>query len=287
MSGGVADFSQKARSKRYQVKSHYRCSNTYAYIVLSGAERIESVTEEEFRAVLAETEAAFHFGAWFRTAGTPQVVWSSGMYQLFGIHPTVQASHALYLGAIHPEDRRVHSVIAKAGPDGFSRRQFRIASPDGVHRHVSSVTAELTSQGDRPHHQVGVVFDSDEGRYGAVVAEDLLARLKDRSAPNLPVKPLAERSDNGDELPASELLDAALIRAARAMLDWTLGDTSKASQLSFSTVRRAEGGSDRHLSQPSSVALRQTFEAHGIRFIRLGDSVGLVRKSSPIDNDGV
>ena len=59
----------------------------------------------------------------------------------------------------------------------------------------------------------------------------------------------------------------AQIRAARAMLDWSLVDLSKAASLSVSVVRDAEGRNPKRLSGGTQGAIRVAMETVGVRFL--------------------
>ena len=57
------------------------------------------------------------------------------------------------------------------------------------------------------------------------------------------------------------------IRAARAMLDWSLVDLSKAAGLSVSVVRDAEGRNPERLSEGTQGAIRVAMETVGVRIL--------------------
>ena len=57
------------------------------------------------------------------------------------------------------------------------------------------------------------------------------------------------------------------IRAARAMLDWSLVDLSKAAGLSVSVVQNAEGRNPERLSEGMRGAIRVAMETVGVRFL--------------------
>lgn len=78
-----------------------------------------------------------------------------------------------------------------------------------------------------------------------------------------------------DDPPSRKVLTPALIRGARALLDWTLNDLANASGVSVSSIRRAEGMLRKEVSMSTLDDLMRTFERHGIRFIRTATELGL------------
>lgn len=58
------------------------------------------------------------------------------------------------------------------------------------------------------------------------------------------------------------------LRAARALLDWSIGDLSKNSNVSVPTIQRLERQHGAISSQPRTILdLRRTLEAAGVEFI--------------------
>ena len=69
---------------------------------------------------------------------------------------------------------------------------------------------------------------------------------------------------------------SAQIRAARAMLDWSLVDMSKAAGVSVSVASRAEGPHHEQVSEGTWGALRVAMETAGVRFLEDdGDGAGV------------
>ncbi len=66
------------------------------------------------------------------------------------------------------------------------------------------------------------------------------------------------------------------ISAARAMLDWSLVDLSKAAGVSVSVASRAEGRNSEQLSEGTLGAIRAAMETVGVRFLEDdGDGAGV------------
>jgi hypothetical protein len=59
-------------------------------------------------------------------------------------------------------------------------------------------------------------------------------------------------------------LEAAHVKAARALLDWTGPDLADRSNVSFSTIKRLEAGE--HVKADMKKRVQDTFEAAGIQF---------------------
>ncbi len=57
------------------------------------------------------------------------------------------------------------------------------------------------------------------------------------------------------------------IRAARAMLDWSLVDLAKAASVSVSAVLRAEGRNSERVTEGTWGAMRVAMETAGVRFL--------------------
>ncbi len=62
-------------------------------------------------------------------------------------------------------------------------------------------------------------------------------------------------------------ISPAQMRAARAMLDWSMMDLAAAARVSVSTVKRFERGSDRPVTDETVALMRDAVEAQGIRFL--------------------
>ena len=59
----------------------------------------------------------------------------------------------------------------------------------------------------------------------------------------------------------------AQIRAARAMLDWSMVDLARAAGVSVSTIKRFESGGHAVVQSHKGEALRDALGANGIRFL--------------------
>ncbi len=138
-------------------------------------------------------ERELRFAAWFRSTPSSAMVWSPGLYETLGIHPSVPATNDLYLKAIHPDDRLIASASALPGLVGktVTEHVFRVIKPDGSMRAVRNIVHELADQ-DEAYTQVGLLFDETEGPNHRSLATDILRRLgflnERRRATKVPMK---------------------------------------------------------------------------------------------------
>ncbi len=71
-------------------------------------------------------------------------------------------------------------------------------------------------------------------------------------------------------------ISPAQMRAARAMLDWSMMDLAAAAGVSVSTVKRFEGGSDQPVSGDIVALMRGAAETKGVTFLSDdGDGAGV------------
>ncbi len=125
---------------------------------------------------LKEAQAVAHIGNWKWNLGTREVIWSDGMYRIFGID---QNSYTGRLGdviakVIHPED--LHVVLPSNAHTFVEKNpvEYRIILPDKSIRHIwaKSGDAILDDQGN-PLMLTGIAQDITERK----LAENQLAQL--------------------------------------------------------------------------------------------------------------
>jgi PAS domain-containing protein len=186
---------------------------------------------------------------WRATAdGTP--IYSHGWTALTGqLEVHVTCGH--WIDAIHPDDRQ--RVATAWG------QSVRTLTPYTVNHRLRRVTGEyqwfharavpIIKKGGRSHEWLGIIMLHD----------DLNARL-------------GQTTDDGYDLTPMQ------IRAARAMLQWTLGDLSDLSGISVSSIRRIEAEGERATRPASMTAIRKAFEDHGLCFSE-GNTVSFQRAS--------
>jgi transcriptional regulator with XRE-family HTH domain len=84
----------------------------------------------------------------------------------------------------------------------------------------------------------------------------------------------------GTELISKQPISGAQLRAARALLRWSVRELSARCRVSQSAISRGEKVDDTPPMQPRNLnAIRRTLEEHGVEFLSL-DGVRLLPKSS-------
>lgn len=244
-------------------------------------------------------------GTWGWHFADNQHVWSGGLYNLLGLDPlTARPSYELLVALVLAEDRaKLETGADLIQGTALGNQTVRFRRPDGAMR-VLSVRNEIyfDPQG-RPRGAAGVVLDvtdheslrqarlADQRRSRVLFGEGGTASLFGEA--NLaftgPTDPPeagsgdwtgAGRSTGLDTglsgLAREESLDRAIdgrhLRAARALLDWSMSDLANASGLSLSTVKRMEEHLDGTAQQSRNKAV-ETLRKAGIRFSRLEGAV--------------
>jgi PAS domain-containing protein len=170
------------------------------------------------------------------TDGLP--IYSQGWAALTG-RLEIHVANGSWMDVIHPEDRQ--RVAAGWG------QSVRTLSPFMINLRLRRVTGEyewyharavpIIKKGGRSHDWLGIIM--------------LHADLNTWSGTST------------DDIPE---LTPMQIRAARAMLQWTLGDLSDLSGISVSSIRRIEAEGERATRPASLNAIRKVFEDHGLSF---------------------
>lgn len=174
---------------------------------------------------------------WRATAdGMP--IYSQGWTALTG-QLEIHVANGSWMDVIHPDDRQ--RVAAAWG------QSVRTLSPYMINHRLLRVTGEyewfharavpIIKKGGRSHEWLGIIM--------------LLADLNTWS---------------GSSAEETHELTPMQIRAARAMLQWTLGDLSDLSGISVSSIRRIEAEGERTTRPASINAIRKAFEDHGLSF---------------------
>lgn len=200
---------------------------------------IEDITEEQaIRASLKTQKDTVRLltrllGGWvWRAYPNGKLIETAHWTRLTGQGPA-EAHDWAKLAAIHPEDRQAFRDAWHAANAG--RKEYhslvRVRTVSGAYATLRSRALPLLDLEGNPVQWVG---------HSAEV----------------------ETADAG---PEPGLLEAAHIRASRALLDWTAPELAERSGVSFSTVRRMEQST--HNIRPESLArIRDTLEEAGILF---------------------
>src|SRR5215510_2064624 len=143
--GGAMDYVLKDRLSRI-VSSVHRA-------LREARERADRRhAEQQLRrseAFLAEGQRISHTGSWGWVLSSGKVTWSEEQYRMLGFEPgKAEPSVALFLSAVHPEDRsRVQRDLEKAAQAKEAYAiNYRVVLQDGSDRHVCSVGRPLATE---------------------------------------------------------------------------------------------------------------------------------------------
>jgi hypothetical protein len=256
-------------------------------------------------------------GNWGWSFTTHEQVWSPGLFGILGLEPgIVRPDYDLLLGLVHPDDRPAMEGSAEIIRIGIlNDRTFRVIRHDGTMRVLMSRGEVFHTTGGEPIGAAGVLLDvTDRERLGLAYADAARRQiphagngihmgngihvvngnhagngihLGNGAAGSYEAAQASQHASLLDPHPESaaeavrvspdEMINRRHLRAARALLDWSMADLAQASGLSFSTIRRleesSEGGTVR--SRRAAVA---ALRAAGIDFSRAaGDAVAIAK----------
>lgn len=155
-----------------------------------------------------------------------------------------------WIDAIHPDDRgRVEAAWATAMAHQASyNTDYRVLCADGVYRWYNAR---------------GIPILDTEGEIREWIGVCLAVPGRNRY---LPASPSPRSAEPQAEEPSRDLT-AAQVRAARSMLNWSVGELSRRSGVSASTIHRLEA--DNRVNVPRTdnlVAIRAALQEGGIEF---------------------
>jgi PAS domain S-box-containing protein len=100
---------------------------------------------------LDEEERLFNTGSWEWDIASHEVIWSVGLFRIFGLSPDVfQPTYSAFLERVHPDDRSLLEEKVRCAIDGTedSALDYRIVLPDGSVRIVNQqVKVEFSADG--------------------------------------------------------------------------------------------------------------------------------------------
>jgi len=140
------------------------------------AEARLKVVEEKLRA-----------GTWIFDFETAEVIWSEGLFKLFGLDSnTVVPTLDLFKSLIHPDDRLVHSSFNEMAEDSRIRdRKFRLIRPDGRLLHVHNLAEPHFDRSGRLTLLFGIAIDitaTEHFRSGLQTQKQVIEILRDLAA---------------------------------------------------------------------------------------------------------
>ncbi|MBP32426.1 PAS domain-containing protein [Methylobacterium sp.] len=161
-----------------------------------------------------------------------------------------------WLDTIHPEDRQRAleawrtAVLHQTSYD----TDYRVLCADGQWRWFNSRATPLRNPDGSVREWIGV----------------MLGIASSTRFPSDAARPLPQ-------------LTGALVRGARAILNWSVAELARVAGVSISSIKRFEEGSTTDTRPRTRVALQQTLERAGIRFVTAADGgSGIFLSTSPV-----
>jgi PAS domain S-box-containing protein len=137
------------------------------------------------RARLAEAEQIARLGSWEWDIAENTVVWSDGLFAIYGISPAdFDGRYQPNSERVHPDDReRLNTTVSRALETCESiDQEYRIVRPDGRVRRLHGRAEVLTGEDGKPRRMVGTAQDVTEVRATAEVLHQTAADLGRRAA---------------------------------------------------------------------------------------------------------
>jgi PAS domain S-box-containing protein len=151
---------QRSQFNTRELQQRLNLANAERQLAEERAKAVEALRDRDILLQIALQAAGMGLWVWDVKQGTMH--WSDEKYRMIGREPgSVEASSALWLQCIHPEDiDRVNEVFARAKDSGGAyHNQYRVVWPDGsVHWLESQGKWQLDSEGQLTR-VVGVVAD--------------------------------------------------------------------------------------------------------------------------------
>jgi PAS domain S-box-containing protein len=139
---------------------------------------------ERSRARLAEAEHVARLGSWEWDIATNRVVWSQGLFEIYGIDPDdFDGRYQPASERVHAEDRpRVDAEVRRALETGAPLDlDYRIVRPDGRIRHLHGRAEVIADDDGNPVRMTGTAQDLTEVRVTAEALHQAAAELSRRA----------------------------------------------------------------------------------------------------------
>jgi PAS domain S-box-containing protein len=122
-------------------------------------------TLRDSRTMMDQAQELAKFGSWEWNAVTGHYRWSQGMYEIFGVDPSVEPTVRLVHDLIHPEDVHMYDRAAVSLFESLRRtrnQEYRILTPDGAVKWVVASARALRGENGKIERAVGFVQDITE-----------------------------------------------------------------------------------------------------------------------------
>jgi PAS domain S-box-containing protein len=122
---------------------------------------------ERRRRLLDSADEMVCGGRWAWTLDTDEILWSDGVYSVYGLEPgSITPTSEWVFAGIHPDDReRVIRNIDRMKETGeLAPLEYRFIRADGTVRHINAVRGVAEERDGRPYRVVGWLRDVTEER---------------------------------------------------------------------------------------------------------------------------
>ncbi|HEU5473753.1 MAG TPA: EAL domain-containing protein [Actinophytocola sp.] len=98
--------------------------------------RVAEQQASQDRRLFGDAQRVARLGTWEWNSTTGEFIWSTMLYELFGVEPGTPVNYADYLDLLHPDDRGwVHQRFQELATDGRPVEvEYRVVRPDGARR---------------------------------------------------------------------------------------------------------------------------------------------------------
>jgi PAS domain S-box-containing protein len=170
---GLQEARRLAEQRRIAEELDRRVVKRTAQLTAINAELTKEITERKraeaalrrSEAYLTDGQRLSHTGSWAWNVSTGELFWSEEHFRIFGLDPEhVKPSYEMFFQTVHPEDR-------PSIREGFERAvrerndyetEYRIVRPDGIIRHIHSMSHPMFNESAGLTEYVGTIIDFTE-----------------------------------------------------------------------------------------------------------------------------
>ena len=138
----------------------------------------EAALRESDRRMTIAADAA-RLGMWIWDLRTNDIWLTEKCQEILGFAPATVVTHDLFVGRLHPHDRkRIESETQRAlDIEAVHQTEYRVALPDGSVRWIASHLRVDREASGRPVRILGICIDLTEQRMAEIAARELSGRL--------------------------------------------------------------------------------------------------------------